>query len=51
MAHKWIFPNPDWERPKWKDIKYDYYPSLDKDVITTQKNLVNAEETLGEKFE
>lgn len=33
-------------RNKAKDTLYDYYPSLDKDVITTQKNLVAAEETL-----
>lgn len=36
---------------KAKDTLYNYYPSLDKDVITTQRNLVNAEETLGNKLE
>lgn len=34
-----------------KDTLYDYYPALDKDVITTQRNLVNAEEVLGQKLE
>lgn len=36
---------------KAKDTLYNYYPSLDKDVITTQRNLVFAEETLGHKLE
>jgi hypothetical protein len=36
---------------KAKDTLYNYYPALDKDVITTQRNLVAAEETLGQKLE
>jgi hypothetical protein len=32
---------------KAKDTLYDYEPKLDKDVITTQKNLADTEEVLG----
>ena len=34
-----------------KDTLYDYYPSLDKDVITTQRNLAATEALLGKKLE
>lgn len=43
-------------RQKWipvakdKDKRYDYYPKLDNDVITTQKNLGKAEEQAGVTF-
>lgn len=43
-------------RQKWKkvakdkDKRYDYYPKLDSDVVTTQKNLGNAEDSLGVRF-
>ena len=35
---------------KAKDTTYDYNPKLDKDVITTQKNLDKTEEILGKTF-
>ena len=35
---------------KAKDTLYNYYPSLDKDVITSQRNLAAAEETLGQRL-
>lgn len=46
----------DASRRKWipvakdADKKYDYYPKLDKDIITTQKHLTDAEESLGVRF-
>ena len=36
---------------KAKHTLYDYYPALDKDVITSQRNLANTEELLGKKLE
>jgi hypothetical protein len=51
--HKLIMGTPE-SRAKYhnkaKDTEYDYNPKLDKDVITTQSNLVNAQETLGKTF-
>jgi len=43
-------------RRKWipvvkdADKKYDYYPKLDGDIVTTQKNLGAAEDSLGVRF-
>jgi hypothetical protein len=36
---------------KAKDTLYDYNPNLDHDVKVTQKNLQNAEETLGQTID
>jgi len=51
--HKLIMGTPE-SRAKYhnkaKDTEYDYNPKLDKDVISTQSNLVNAEDTLGKTF-
>jgi len=51
--HKLIMGTPE-SRAKYhnkaKDTLYDYNPKLDKDVITTQKNLEATEETLGKTF-
>jgi hypothetical protein len=41
----------DESRAKWhnvaKDTLYDYHPALDKDVISTNKNIDEAEDKLG----
>lgn len=43
-------------KQKWKNVakekpnRYNYYPKLDGDIVTTQKNLGNAEESLGTQF-
>ena len=43
-------------KQKWKkvakdsDKRYDYFPKLDGDVVTTQRNLGNAEDSLGVRF-
>lgn len=34
-------------RNKAKDTEYNYYPKLDSDVVTTQRNLAATESTLG----
>jgi hypothetical protein len=33
-----------------KDTLYDYDPKLDKDIITSNKNLKSTEELLGKEF-
>ena len=49
-THKLIMGTPE-SKAKWhnvaKDTLYDYHPSLDKDVITTNKNIDEAEDRLG----
>ena len=38
-----------WKNPA-KDVDYNFAPKLDADVRTTQKNLGDAEQTLGHKW-
>ena len=49
-SHKLIMGTAD-SRAKWhnvaKDTTYDYYPSLDKDVVSTNKHIADAEDLLG----
>jgi hypothetical protein len=51
--HKLVMGTPE-SRAKYhnaaKDTEYNYNPKLDKDVISTQNSLVNAEDTLGKTF-
>jgi len=51
MTHHKLVMGTDESRAKWhnvnKDTLYDYHPSLDKDVVSTQKHLTDAEDTLG----
>jgi len=51
--HKLIMGTPE-SKAKWhniaKDTLYDYHPSLDKDVITTNRNIDAAEDTLGKQM-
>jgi hypothetical protein len=35
-----------WKNPA-KDVDYNFAPKLDGDVISTQKNLADAQDTLG----
>ena len=48
--HKFIMGTAD-SKAKWhnvaKDTLYDYYPKLDSDVITTNRNINYAENELG----
>lgn len=48
--HKLIMGTPE-SRAKWhnvaKDTLYDYHPALDKDVISTNKHIAEAEDRLG----
>jgi len=48
--HKLIMGTPE-SKAKWhivaKDTLYDYHPALDKDVITTNRNIDAAEDLLG----
>jgi hypothetical protein len=50
LEHKLVMGTPE-SRAKYhnkaKDALYNYNPSLDDDVKTTNRNLANAEETLG----
>jgi len=39
-----------WKNPA-KDVDYNFAPKMDGDVISTQKNLADAEEKLGHKWE
>ena len=49
-SHKLIMGTPE-SKAKWhnvaKDTLYDYHPSLDKDVISTNKHIAEAEDRLG----
>lgn len=49
-SHKLIMGTAD-SRAKWhnvaKDTTYDYYPALDKDVVSTNKHISDAEDLLG----
>lgn len=49
-THKLIMGTPE-SKAKWhnvaKDTLYDYHPSLDKDVISTNKHIAEAEDKLG----
>jgi len=49
-SHKFVMGTAD-SKAKWhnvaKDTLYDYYPSLDKDVISTNRHLAEAEDRLG----
>jgi len=51
--HKLIMGTPE-SKAKWhivaKDTLYDYHPALDKDVITTNKNIDAAEDLLGQRM-
>ena len=48
--HKLIMGTPE-SKAKWhnvaKNTLYDYHPSLDKDVISTNKHITDAEDSLG----
>merc|ERR1711990_1221396 len=48
--HKLIMGTPE-SKAKWhnvaKDTLYDYHPALDKDVISTNKHISEAEDRLG----
>lgn len=50
LNHKLIMGTAD-SKAKWhnvaKDTLYDYHPKLDGDVITTNRNIAAAEDTLG----
>jgi len=50
LEHKLVMGTPE-SRAKYhnkaKDALYNYNPSLDDDVKTSNRNLVSAEETLG----
>lgn len=50
LEHKLVMGTPE-SRAKYhnkaKDTLYNYNPSLDDDVKTTNRNLASAEETLG----
>jgi len=54
LKHKLIMGTPE-SRAKYhnkaKDTLYDYSPSLDHDVKVTQKNIVNAEDSLGKTLD
>jgi hypothetical protein len=49
-THKLVMGTPE-SKAKWhivaKDTLYDYHPALDKDVISTNKNIEDAEDKLG----
>ena len=49
--HKLVMGTPE-SKAKWhivaKDTLYDYHPSLDKDVISTNKHISEAEDRLGQ---
>jgi len=49
-SHKFVMGTAD-SKAKWhnvaKDTLYDYHPSLDKDVISTNRHLAEAEDRLG----
>jgi hypothetical protein len=49
-GHKLKMGTPE-SKAKWhnvaKDTLYDYHPSLDKDVVSTNKNIADAEDTLN----
>ena len=51
--HKLIMGTPE-SKAKWhnvaKDTLYDYHPALDKDVITTNRNIDAAEDLLGKQM-
>jgi len=51
--HKLIMGTPE-SKAKWhivaKDTLYDYHPALDKDVITTYKNIDDAEDLYGRQM-
>jgi len=54
LNHKLIM-GTDESKAKWhlvsKDTLYDYHPKLDFDVITTNRNIVSAEDKLGVTME
>ena len=49
-SHKFVMGTAD-SKAKWhnvaKDTLYNYYPSLDKDVIATNRHIAEAEDRLG----
>ena len=50
LEHKLVMGTPESRlkyHKKAKDTLYNYNPSLDDDVKTTNRNLATAEETLG----
>jgi len=49
IGHKFDFPNAKWKNPA-KDTDYNFAPTLDGDMITTAKNLGDAEQNLGHKW-
>jgi len=49
IGHKFDFPNPKWKNPA-KKVDYNFAPKMDGDVISTQKNLADAESSLGHKW-
>jgi len=54
LKHNLVMGTPE-SRAKYhnaaKDTEYNFDPKLDKDVITSQRSLVNAEESLGKTFD
>lgn len=48
--HKLIMGTPE-SKAKWhnvaKDTLYDYHPTLDRDVVSTNKHINDAEDRLG----
>jgi len=49
IGHKLDFPNSKWKNPA-NDTDYNFRPALDGDVISTQKNLADAEKNLGHQW-
>jgi len=52
--HKLILGTPESRekyRNKAKDTEYNYYPNLDSDVVTTQRNLAATESLLGKTLD
>jgi len=53
VNHNWEFGTEE-SKAKWhnkaKDTDYNFAPELDHDMITTEKNLNNAQTTLKHKW-
>ena len=53
LKHKLIMGTPESKAKyhnKAKDTEYNFEPKLDKEVITSMKNLVDTENLLGKQF-
>jgi hypothetical protein len=49
LDHKFDFPNSKWKNPA-KDTDYNFRMALDEDMISTAKNLEDAQTNVGHKW-